>query len=82
MDSAAWIPLYATETLEQKGVYGVAGYRDDYFGCGTVAFPVEHRELVKNIGWKAWLPASPARAYSSPLQKAAWIQHGKLRLFM
>lgn len=51
MDSAAWIPLYAIEAIERIGVYGHAGYRKDFFGCGTVAVPVAQRELAEKIGW-------------------------------
>lgn len=51
MDAAAWIPLYATETVEHQGSYGQLGYRDDFFGCGSVAVPIAQRELAEKIDW-------------------------------
>ncbi|WP_288357067.1 hypothetical protein [uncultured Pseudomonas sp.] len=48
---AAWIPLRASvqsEEGEQKEV----GYVSQYFGCGSVAFPPEHRKWVEErLGW-------------------------------
>ena len=51
MDVAAWIPLYALEKLEGKSEYGHVGYREDFFGCGSVAVPVAQRPLVEKLGW-------------------------------
>ncbi|MCK3846664.1 hypothetical protein [Pseudomonas sp. W15Feb34] len=49
--NATWIPLRASVNYE-KGDIKRAGYICDYFGCGSVAFPPEHRELVEDsLGW-------------------------------
>lgn len=51
MDTAVWITLHAVEELESEGNYGEKGYLLDFFGCGTVAVPIENKEHVKQIGW-------------------------------
>lgn len=49
--NAAWVPLRAS--IESKrGDLKEAGYVSEYFGCGSVAFPPEHRQLVEErLGW-------------------------------
>ena len=49
---ATWIPLRAsyTEVRGDKNVKEV-GYVEEFFGCGSVAFPPEHREKAEQLGW-------------------------------
>jgi hypothetical protein len=51
MDAAVWVPLYAAETIERVGKYGYLGFREEFFGCGSVAVPVSQRDLVEKLGW-------------------------------
>jgi hypothetical protein len=48
--SATWVPLRASCNDEQGEVQNI-GYINEYFGCGSVAFPPEHREVAGQLGW-------------------------------
>ncbi|RQJ33255.1 hypothetical protein [Pseudomonas aeruginosa] len=51
--NATWIPLRASRK-EEKGDVKSTGYISEYFGCGSAAFPPEHREFVeKHLGWSS-----------------------------
>jgi len=47
---ATWVPLRASINKERGDVRNV-GYVRDYFGCGSVAFPPEHREIAEQLSW-------------------------------
>lgn len=50
--NAAWVPLRASVESKKDDVKA-AGHVSEYFGCGSVAFPPEHRQLVeKRLGWR------------------------------
>jgi len=48
--SATWIPLRAYYTDEQGNIQET-GFVSEVFGCGSVAFPPEHREVAEQLGW-------------------------------
>lgn len=49
--NATWVPLRASINNEKGNVKNI-GYMGDYFGCGSAAFPPEHRRLVEErLGW-------------------------------
>jgi hypothetical protein len=48
---ATWIPLRASCSDEKGEVKGV-GYVSEFFGCGSVAFPPQHREIAKQLSWR------------------------------
>ena len=48
--SATWVPLMASCNDEQGEVRAI-GYVSEFFGCGSVAFPPEHREVAEQLGW-------------------------------
>jgi hypothetical protein len=50
--NATWVPLRASFNDEQSQA-GVTetGYVSEFFGCGSVAFPPEHREVAERLGW-------------------------------
>jgi len=50
LNSAVWIPLRASEAIRQ-GEYGFLGYKENYFGCGSAAFPVDRKADVEKIDW-------------------------------
>ncbi len=47
---ATWVPLRASCDEEQGEVQNI-GYVSEYFGCGSVAFPPEHREVAEQLSW-------------------------------
>lgn len=49
--NATWVPLRAS-VEDKKGDLKEIGHVSEYFGCGSVAFPPEHRVLVEErLGW-------------------------------
>lgn len=48
--SATWVPLRASGT-DEKGDIQDIGYTSEFFGCGSVAFPPEHREDAEKFSW-------------------------------
>ncbi|SFK23284.1 hypothetical protein SAMN04488082_11794 [Desulfomicrobium apsheronum] len=49
--SATWVPLRASINHEKGDVESI-GYVSEYFGCGSAAFPPEHREFVEErLSW-------------------------------
>ncbi|KAF0188744.1 MAG: hypothetical protein FD168_1544 [Desulfobulbaceae bacterium] len=48
--SATWVPLRASSNDEQGEARNI-GYISEYFGCGSVAFPPEHREVAERLSW-------------------------------
>jgi len=51
LDSAVWIPLRASQVIEKKGKYGQVGYKEEFFGAGTLAVPLENRDDAEELGW-------------------------------
>lgn len=48
--SSTWIPLRASYETEQGEVKDI-GFISEFFGCGSVAFPSEHREVAERLNW-------------------------------
>lgn len=50
--NSTWVPLRASVNVEQ-GHFKVTevGYVSEYFGCGSVAFPPQHREVAERLNW-------------------------------
>lgn len=50
--NATWVPLRASKDDEQgKARFTEIGYVSEYFGCGSVAFPPQHREVADRLSW-------------------------------
>lgn len=47
---STWIPLRQSSDDEQGNVKDV-GYTNEFFGCGSVAFPPENREIAERLSW-------------------------------
>lgn len=47
---STWVPLRAAVDNEHGNVKNV-GYNNEYFGCGTVAFLPENREIAEKLSW-------------------------------
>ncbi|MGK5035693.1 hypothetical protein [Janthinobacterium sp. LB3P118] len=48
--NATWIPLRESRE-EERGNVKEIGYVDEYFGCGSAAFPPEQREFAETLTW-------------------------------
>lgn len=48
--NATWVPLRAS-VEHSKGDVKAVPYESEYFGCGSVAFPPQHRERAESLGW-------------------------------
>jgi hypothetical protein len=48
---SVWIPLRAAYHNERQGQYGYEGYKDDFFGAGSIAIPMTHAASVEKLGW-------------------------------
>jgi hypothetical protein len=51
LNSAVWIPLRANNTVESVGKFGFAGYKEDYFGAGSLAVPLDAVEEAEHVDW-------------------------------
>ncbi|WP_163574070.1 hypothetical protein [Halomonas faecis] len=48
---SVWIPLRTVLHNEKQGKYGYEGYKEDFFGTGSVAIPVDKIDSAKKLGW-------------------------------
>lgn len=51
LSKAVWVPLRASE-IASDGDYGRAGWREEFFGLGSVAVPLAKRDQAEKIGWQ------------------------------
>lgn len=47
---STWVPLRASLDNEQGNVKNI-GYTNEFFGCGSVAFSPEYREIAEKLSW-------------------------------
>lgn len=60
---ATWVPLRASINDEKANVQNI-GYVDEYFGCGSVAFPPDHRDVAQELGWSSIGISHDAQPYA------------------
>ncbi|EKL1986939.1 hypothetical protein PQX93_004632, partial [Salmonella enterica] len=48
--NATWVPLRATKTNEQGCLFKI-GYESDFFGCGSIAVPVDLKDRAEELSW-------------------------------
>ncbi len=48
---ATWVPLRASCNDDQGEDKDIVGYVSEFFGCGSVAFPPEHRDVAEQLDW-------------------------------
>jgi hypothetical protein len=63
--NSTWVPLRASVDVE----YGhsdvtLPGHVGEFFGCGSVAFPAQHREAAERLSWGEIGIAHSARPYA------------------
>lgn len=49
--TSVWIPLRAIHTIERNSSYGYDGFKEEFFGAGTLAVPVEEKSKAEKLGW-------------------------------
>jgi hypothetical protein len=49
--TSVWIPLRAVHTIEKHGSYGYDGFKEEFFGAGTLAVSVEKKAKAEKLGW-------------------------------
>lgn len=63
--NATWIPLRASQNSEQGDAkITEIGHISEFFGCGSVAFPPEHRATAEQLGWSDLGIGHSARPYA------------------
>lgn len=63
--NATWVPLRASQNDEQgKTRVTQVGYVSEFFGCGSVAFPLQHREVAETLSWSDLGAGHSARPYA------------------
>lgn len=63
--NATWVPLRASHDDEQGHARVTeVGYVSEFFGCGSVAFPPEHREVAEQLSWNDLGIGHSARPYA------------------
>src|SRR5215831_2802208 len=50
LDLAAWIPLRAVQA-RSIGQSGSLGFKEDFFGAGSIAVPLASRKEAERLGW-------------------------------
>ena len=48
--NSTWIPLRAICESEKGNVQDI-GYMSEFFGCNSLAFPPEYKELAETLEW-------------------------------
>src|SRR3989304_5049247 len=48
---AVWIPLRAIQVICEEGHRGCLGFRQEFFGAGSLAVPVGSKEVAARRGW-------------------------------
>lgn len=51
MAAAVWVPLRAVNTLEKSGRFGFLGFKEEFFGAGTLAVHLGNRERAEKLDW-------------------------------
>lgn len=50
-DKMVWIPIRAFQEIEKTGETGNLGFKEDFFGSGSIAFNVNDRNKVEKLKW-------------------------------
>lgn len=61
--NSTWVPLRANQQ-EKQGDIRKIGYTGEYFGCGSVAFPIEQRNRADKLSWNHIGISQSATPYS------------------
>lgn len=50
-NNSVWIPIQESKTLIKEGKYGFAGYKEEYYGVGSILVPLAKKEEAEKIEW-------------------------------
>jgi len=50
-NNKSWIPLCAYTTLSEEGNYGYDGYKEEFFVCVSVLFPIDKKDIALKCDW-------------------------------
>ena len=63
--TATWVPLRASQDDERgPATLTEVGYVNEFFGCGSVAFAPERREVAETLSWSDIGIGHSARPYA------------------
>lgn len=63
--NATWVPLRASQDQVRDITRDTEiGYVGEFFGCGSIAFPPQHREVAEQLSWSDLGIAHSARPYA------------------
>lgn len=63
--NATWVPLRASQDQARDTTRDTEiGYVGEFFGCGSVAFPPQHREVAERLSWSDLGIGHSARPYA------------------
>ena len=51
LNNAVWIPLRSAQKLESVGKPGYLDYREEFFGVGSIAVPLDKKTSAETLGW-------------------------------
>ncbi|NSZ66424.1 hypothetical protein G6L16_026000 (plasmid) [Agrobacterium tumefaciens] len=51
LSEAVWVPLRASNPIQRQGSYGHIGYKEEFFGLGSLAIPTDNLDDAKQLGW-------------------------------
>ena len=49
--TSVWIPLRAIHSIEKISSYGKEGFKEEFFGAGTLAVSIDKKEKAEKLGW-------------------------------
>lgn len=49
--TAVWIPLKAVHGIERIGKQGFAGFKEDFYGAGSIAVPIQSKNSALQLDW-------------------------------
>jgi len=67
---AVWIPLRAIHVICEEGQRGCLGFRQEFFGAGSLAVPVGSKEEATRLGW---MDIGIGRAHSAFVDTGRYI---------
>src|SRR5687768_9589811 len=70
LDATAWIPLRASKVLFSVGEAGHLGFREEYFGAGSLAVALGERARAETLGWQE---------IGSATEHSSWVEDGRYR---
>lgn len=70
-NKSVWIPLRAVFHNETNGKYGYEGYKEDFFGSGSIAVPTKDLESAKKL---EWMDIGISHQHSGYIEDGVYIQ--------